>query len=268
MLGECSPARPRRRAPGGGESVSGAARALGAVLAEAPVPACRDGAADGRGVRDRSGRFPGSRAWYCDSSPRCCRCCPGLARRPIRCCAPARLPVHQLEYSSHAAATTVAAAVDAAGSRGTKAQGCVTRCCVAPAERPTRSRGRSRPGATPRAPRLTGRGTPFCLPAELEANTHGTTSIHPWCAAVDLGRSPARPIGGIGGGRPAGGVVPESPRRDTGTCRSGHADARVRIRPRLGAGLERQLAEHPLAPRVGERVLDACAAPAARAARC
>ncbi|HKC15771.1 MAG TPA: 16S rRNA (cytosine(967)-C(5))-methyltransferase RsmB [Steroidobacteraceae bacterium] len=265
-------ARPQaaaRRAPGQAAKVlSGAARALGAVLAdgasaEAALALPMDEALRGpvRAV------FLGSARWYLRLIP---AVLPLLSRpgqrtdpllRALLACA-----VHQLEYSSHAAATTVAAAVDAARLLGVaRAAGLVNAVLRRYlAERPTRlaevdrdlARRHAHPGWLVEELRS-------AWPAELEAILAANNAHPPLCLRVDLGRNPREAYlqelaaAGLAGGVVAGiatAVTLEVPVPVTQL--PGFEAGRVSVQDSSA-----QLAAILLAPRAGERVLDACAAP-------
>lgn len=263
------PQAPARRAPGQAAKVlSGAARALGAVLAEgasadAALALPMDEALRGpvRAV------FLGSARWYLRLAP---AVLPLLSRpgqstdpllRALLACA-----VHQLEYSSHAAATTVAAAVDAARLLGVaKAAGLVNavlRRYLAERQRRLAEVDRDLAKRTAHPAWLV-EALRSAWPSELEAILAANNAHPPLSLRVDLGRSTREAYlqelaaAGLAGGLVAGiatAVTLEVPVPVTQL--PGFDAGRVSVQD--GSA---QLAAILLAPHAGERVLDACAAP-------
>lgn len=248
--------------------LSGAARVLGAVLEEG---ASADAAL--AVPMDEALRAP-VRAVALGSARWCLRLMPAvlpLLSRPGQRADPLLrallvCAVHQLEYSSHAAATTVAAAVDAARLLGlAKAAGLVNAVLRRYlAERPARLAEVDRDLAKRHAhPEWLVEELRSAWPAELEPMLAANNAHPPLCLRVDLSRTTraaylqelavagmaGEAIGGIATAVTLDAPVPV-------TQLPGFEAGRVSVQDSSA-----QLAAILLAPRAGERVLDACAAP-------
>jgi 16S rRNA (cytosine967-C5)-methyltransferase len=248
--------------------LSGAARALGAVLAEG---ASADAAL--ALPMEEALRAPvravtlGAARWYLRLMP---AVLPLLSRpdqtTDPRLCALLACAVHQLEYSSHAAATTVAAAVDAARLLGmNKAAGLVNAVLRRYlSERQLRLANVDRSLAGRHAhPDWLVEAFRAAWPAELEQILAANNAHPPLCLRVDLSRGSREAYqqelaaaGHIGAA--VAGIA---------TAVTVAAPVPVAQLPGFEAGRvsvqdsSAQLAAILLAPRPHERVLDACAAP-------
>jgi len=263
------PDRAVRRAPGQAAHVlSGAARALGAVL---DAGASADAAL--AMPMEESLRAPvravtlGAARWYLRLAPAVLPLLsrPGAAADPLL---PALLAcaAHQLEYSSHAAATTVAAAVDAARLLGLgRAAGLVN----AVLRRYLRERQQRLAEVDRDLARRTAHpdwlvdALRAARPAELEQILAANNAHPPLCLRVALSR-----------GTRAAYLQELAAAGQTGTAVEGIATAVTLAAPVPVTQLpgfetgrvsvqdsSAQLAAILLAPRPHERVLDACAAP-------
>lgn len=173
---------------------------------------------------------------------------------------------HQLEYSAHAPAATVAAAVDAARALGQpRAAGLVNAvlrrflreraACLKPVD--ARATGRNA------HPEWLVRALARAWPAHCEAVLRAGNAHPPLALRVDLTRSSvAGQVAQLAAGGIAAAAVPGVP-----TALVLELPVPIEQLPGFAAGLlsvqdaSAQLAALLLAPRAGERVLDACAAP-------
>lgn len=260
------------RPPGTAASVlHGAALALAAVLADG---ASADAAL--AGVGETSSTAPpaavravtlGTLRWYLRLAP---AVLPLLAKsasrtdvrlRSLLCCA-----VHQLEYSPHPQATTVAAAVDAARLLGIGPAAGMVNAVLRRylRERTARLSAVDRDLATRTAhPPWMVESLRAAWPSELEALLDANNAHPPLCLRVDLGKVALddylRQLDAAGlHGAPVAGV-PTAVVLDAAPPVEripGFGEGRVSVQDASA-----QLASAILDPRRGERILDACAAP-------
>ena len=248
-----------------------AARAVAAVLAEG---ASADAALAGVAAASPAPQVAAIRAvalgtlrWYLRLAP---AVLPLLARpaartdvrlRALLCCA-----VHQLEYSPHPQATTVAAAVDAARALGIGPAAAMVNAVLRRylREREARLTAVDRDLAARTAhPEWLVERLRAAWPDDFEAILDANNAHPPLCLRVDLGRisldACLRELEAAGlRGEPVAGVATAVVLDSAPPLERipGFADGRVSVQDASA-----QLATAILEPRPGERILDACAAP-------